>query len=614
MRNFLIPMLLLLFTTAHSQKQDNIWYFGYNAGLDFNSGMPLPLLDNMISTDEGVSTISDANGNLLFYTNGVVVYNKDHQIMQNGIGLLGDSSSAQSALIIQKPGSTDHYYIFTTDSRYSFFSPPQSGVNYSEVDMTLNNGLGAIIKKNLSVIPSTTEHLTATYHHNGKDIWVVAHGYGNNIFHAVLVTENGVTNSVTSAVGASGPSIWPNDHGIGMMKISSQGNALAMSYSNFGVLEGEQAFVGLQLCTFDNKQGIVSNAKILSYDIMQYGVEFSPSGNLLYSTSNSTGELKQYNLTAQDVVASAAFINNDIGNSEVVGSLQMAVDGKLYCTSPSNNTLSVINNPDSIGGNCGFAPNSVSLGSGISYIGLPFRMAVTPPEIFTEKICIAQHASFSIKWSTDAMSINWDFGDGNTSDEIIPAHVYNEPGTYIVTATVVGQGRTWVVTKEITIPPMMALIFSEICEDDVHMLRVGSQDSPFDLATSTVAWSGPDGFTTDTAMIATPSIGNYTVVVTPDVGCPATATYYVNSISCFIPKGISPNDDGYNDSLDLTEYKVVHLAIFNRYGVLVYDANNYTSQWRGQTSHNQELPTGTYYYLAELPSGKRKSGWIYINR
>jgi len=67
----------------YSQKEANIWYFGENAGLDFNSGVPVALLDGQLNTREGCATISDKNGNLLFYTDGITVWNRSHKIMQN---------------------------------------------------------------------------------------------------------------------------------------------------------------------------------------------------------------------------------------------------------------------------------------------------------------------------------------------------------------------------------------------------------------------------------------------------------------------------------------------------------------------------------------------------
>ena len=95
------------------QRQGNIWYFGENAGLDFNSGSPVVLTDGALSTTEGCATISDAEGKLLFYTDGISIWNKNHQVMSNGSGLYGDPSSTQSGVIIPAPGKDNMYYVFT---------------------------------------------------------------------------------------------------------------------------------------------------------------------------------------------------------------------------------------------------------------------------------------------------------------------------------------------------------------------------------------------------------------------------------------------------------------------------------------------------------------------
>ncbi len=80
---------------------------------------------------------------------------------------------------------------------------------------------------------------------------------------------------------------------------------------------------------------------------------------------------------------------------------------------------------------------------------------------------------------------------------------------------------------------------------------------------------------------------------------------------CEIQKGISPNGDGMNDYLELIANKV---EIFNRYGKEVYTKSNYNNDWHGQFNGGGEMPDGTYYYVIELVSGDKKTGWIYINR
>jgi hypothetical protein len=114
--SFLLFLGLCFWQISYGQQQEaNIWYFGRYLGLDFNSGVPVPLNDGQLNTTEGVATISNSNGNLLFYTDGIRVWNKLHQVMPNGTNLFGNPSSTQSAVIVPKIGDTTRYYVFTVD-------------------------------------------------------------------------------------------------------------------------------------------------------------------------------------------------------------------------------------------------------------------------------------------------------------------------------------------------------------------------------------------------------------------------------------------------------------------------------------------------------------------
>src|ERR1051326_8915476 len=101
-----ILVLLALAGDTPAQKPAMNWYFGQKAGLDFNSGTPVPVLGSSMWATEGCTSISDSNGNLLFYTYGDTVWNKNHQPMPNGFGLFGHQNSTQSALIVPLPGSS----------------------------------------------------------------------------------------------------------------------------------------------------------------------------------------------------------------------------------------------------------------------------------------------------------------------------------------------------------------------------------------------------------------------------------------------------------------------------------------------------------------------------
>ena len=141
MKYFIKIVIILLCTQSNTfaQKESNIWYFGENAGIDFNSGAPVALTNGSLNTQEGCASVCDSLGNLLFYTDGVYVWDNTHTMMSNGFYLYGHYSSTQSAVIVKKPGSVNIYYIFTVAVEGSY-----DGFRYSEVDMNLNGGLGDI--------------------------------------------------------------------------------------------------------------------------------------------------------------------------------------------------------------------------------------------------------------------------------------------------------------------------------------------------------------------------------------------------------------------------------------------------------------------------------------
>ncbi|CAM4303053.1 hypothetical protein [Gillisia hiemivivida] len=231
MKSILLTFFFFCFTISNfAQNEANIWYFGYNGGLDFNSGTPVVLLDGQLSTNEGCASISDSDGNLLFYTDGITVYNKNHSIMQNGTGLKGDSSSTHSAIIIPKPGTTNIYYVFTLDSLH-LYGGGVNGLQFSEVDMSLNGGIGAVISKNKLLHTPVNEKVTAIKRPNSDEYWVVAHKYDSNEFITYNVSASGISSTpIVSSVG-----FIRSLRTTGQIKISPDGTKLAVAWTGIGV-------------------------------------------------------------------------------------------------------------------------------------------------------------------------------------------------------------------------------------------------------------------------------------------------------------------------------------------------------------------------------------------
>ena len=155
--------LIALQITCFAQPENNWWYFR-NIAIDFNEVPPVVHSTSAMNTVEGSASISNSEGDLLFYTNGVTVWNRNNLPMPNGEGLLGNVSSTQSALIVPTPSDCNTYYVFTTPAQ-DLVTP----LSYSIIDMTLDGGLGDLTLKNVPLITGVTERLTATLHANGID-------------------------------------------------------------------------------------------------------------------------------------------------------------------------------------------------------------------------------------------------------------------------------------------------------------------------------------------------------------------------------------------------------------------------------------------------------------
>ena len=260
---------MVLSFSGLAQKEANIWHFGNNAGMDFNSGAPVAISGSALATMEGCASIADETGVLRFYTDGITVWNNTHNPMPDGFGLMGSGSSTQSGVIVPQPGSDDFYYVFTVMQLGL-----ADGFRYSIVDMTLDGGLGDIVPgtKNTPILTPTSEKITAAANGVNDNIWVLTHKWGTDEFYAYEVTPTGfVSTPVISAVGIVHTGTI--NYTLGQMKISPDGSNLALAtYSN----------AVNQLFDFDNVTGVVSNPITLTATPYDYGVEFSPDGSKLY--------------------------------------------------------------------------------------------------------------------------------------------------------------------------------------------------------------------------------------------------------------------------------------------------------------------------------------------
>lgn len=407
-----MALMCLVFTYTHAQH-DNNWHFGQWAGLTFTSGTAEAITNSALSTVECSASISDAEGNLLFYTNGRTIYNKENQVMETG--LLGDHSSSQGAIIVPRPGMADRFFVFTADD-----AGGENGLHYTEVDMSLNEGLGDVVSLNNPLVTPVCEKVAAVFHANGNDIWVVTHQWGSDAFYSYLVTEDGVnTEPFISNAGIMIEGANNSGRYSGNMAFSPDGSRLAIVNYN----------IGSQLFDFDTATGTFSNP-VTFFNGEAYGVAFSPSGNGLYLSTE--GSLLQFQADAEIIPASEIEISGQVDRC----ALRLGPDGKIYVINTFlDEFVSVINNPDAEGTACNFMFSQVSLATKKTFSGLPAFMA-SPLYItdVAEAVDCDGTVAFSYTSTVTPESITWDFGDGNTSTLPNPVHTYAAAGTYTVKA------------------------------------------------------------------------------------------------------------------------------------------------------------------------------------
>lgn len=557
MKQTLIVVSFFILNIGFAQNEANVWYFGNNAGLDFNSGMPVALTDGQMATQEGCASIANSSGQLQFYTDGTTVWNRNHSIMNNGTGLNGNFSSTQSAIIVPKPESSNIYYIFTVD-----YQGQINGLQYSEVDMNLDGGLGGITtNKNILLITPVLEKLTAVKHANGTDIWVIAHKNGSAEFYSYLVTNTEIQSPVITNIGFSysGSAFSEN---AGYMKVSPNGQRLAMAVFKFSN--------GLQLFDFDNATGILSN-HINVYDVpgvaQAYGIEFSPSGDILYA-SGSSG-VAQFDITLSDpfqILSSVTFLNNEIDDN-LWGAMQLAPDGKIYITrmavneAQDINSLSVIDDPDVLGAGCNFELDTVSLDTGIAQSGLPpFIQSFFLVGITTENNCLGNTTQFQANISESYDSILWDFGDSNTSAVEAPSHTYTNAGTYTVTVTVTSG-------TEITSNTAEVIIYEQPIANQPSNILVCDDNNDgiysFDLTTQNLSiLNGQSEAVFEVLYYASMNdYNNQNPIITPDAYV-NTNSYTTETIIASI-RNLENNDceDSTNFSIQVSESPILNQSI-----------------------------------------------------
>ncbi|MDR2954516.1 MAG: PKD domain-containing protein [Prevotella sp.] len=454
---FLSALLIITVVVSKAQKEAAHWYFGTNAGLDFMNTQTLNGVTNVptfdrgpFATGEGCFAISDKDGNFLFASDGQSVYNKNKTLMDNGSGLLGHNSSAQSGIVIPIPESSDLYYIVTA----SAMEATRNGLNYNIIDLTYNSGLGSVTLKNkplpgIIAKADMYENLSVVGHTNGVDYWLIQRA--RQYFYVWKVTKDGFSTpllfdtGVDQGVYTSGTLFRA---GMGYIKFSPDGTKVI----HMDAAERGNSYI--TFADFDAATGTVSNIKNVKANIQSlYGVDFSPSGEYVFIATHMGAAVSQKGLYVthiDDLVEPSVTLTR---LETTLSNVQLAMDGRIYGTSSSS--LFAILDPD-IGGASPIATftNFFSSHSAVGgAMGLPpfITSFFNVGEIRTDPqlpVCMGTEITFSIQINTGTgqsriTRLEWDFGDNTpvvsetdmSSSNFSLKHTYPKRGTYKLTLT-----------------------------------------------------------------------------------------------------------------------------------------------------------------------------------
>lgn len=410
----ILVLFSFLSSISFAQLENANWCFGINASVNFIPSPATSTSSYQPIVTQSCPSVSSQSGQLLFYSDGSNVYGSNHQVITNGTGIYGyNNFGMQNAVIVPKPGNPSIYYLFTigaTSVPTSGNEVGRGGIHYTVIDMSSGYGeIDPLLKniplkntagtqmdydfhdQNNPMFLSCKSRITTTLNSTGDKIWVTiiavyySQSHHSRVFYNYLVDLNGIGGVADGTI--PGPAVESNSvfasnytagntFTIGSMKISPSGLKLC---------DAEESVVNLY--SYNNATGTMTYDRTIYNNTsvdqsVGYGVEFSPSNNMIYFTanpfyiiqdglvdsvhnSNTYGSIYQYDISTERL----RLVYNHSPSQDLVPipatggwGLQLAIDGKIYvCTGQYRYHLSAIKNPDDPYPNCNYDPTFLPL-------------------------------------------------------------------------------------------------------------------------------------------------------------------------------------------------------------------------------------------------------------
>jgi hypothetical protein len=432
-------LLFALMTSNAIGQQANNWCFGWRCGFSFSSGEAKFFKSGIYHNtgdstlgSEASTTVSDCNGNLLFYGNARLVWNRHHKLMPHGILYKEVLGSNSPTLAIPKPQSdSEFYYIFRNNAK----------LYYGILDMRLDSGRGDIVDTNYKILVDTfnSSAITFTKHANDTDYWLMAktlwHYRAFRVTKDSIISKKPIMSTYLSSLSDEGE-----------IKFTNKGDAINSNYI-------EQGTFMMRLYDFNKSTGkvtgigkpLIERAYNASGSSRDFHVEYSPNDSFIYVVFSSDRYGFSTPYFAQIPRFSSLPYNNiyliDQKNNakEPVYSLRLAPDNKIYWASVSTKYIGVVKFPDKKFEACQIIRKYINISpyaAGHNFPTLGFyipRVSFSHDRLDTS-LCGNDTIHFNFEGDTNrAKSFTWYFGDGDSSTLKNPAHHYTKPGWYAVT-------------------------------------------------------------------------------------------------------------------------------------------------------------------------------------
>lgn len=637
---------------AQTHKQNDQWVFGFQSQIGFNSSINSGTIQ--FYSIEACASVSDPlTGELLFYSNGEMIMDKNGNLMQNGNGLKGSVTSTQGALILPFPKKDSLYILFTTPAMNAL----DKFVYYSVIDMRLNNGLGGVVDqlKNIPLEDEVTEGMTYTYNADSTGYWLLIHKRQSNDFVSLLIDKDGIGKvKTTSSVGRKlGNNSTDYLYFMTYLKISPDGRYVAMSnVPNTATYKGQVDVFKLDPCS----GRLTAFCLISELPFNCYGNAFSSNSQFLYITSlEFPSRVFQVNLSAgndvqinssMNVVYTAPRAPASQNRIYYLGGLQLRSDNKIYITEAGQEFLHCIENPNVYGPLCNVAEQKVKLRSGTrSFYGLPqlvpsqvnaARLIKSDLEIVLSDSCVEFLSAASFKGLDNPQFVRWYLIDLVLNDTITlnDSLVFRLPQlklqSYKLELLIRKDCKNYmasIVFKVENCECPANIILSDSCIGKPIRVRVESKKNFKILnwvltdADGNIIYTGNDrfidlNFQSDVWL-------NIEVIIELPCGLD-TLKSLVHITTCpdcnwiYIPNAFSPNTDGKNDVISfkgICEFESFDLQIFNRWGEKVFQSNDVSVLWDG-TYKEEQVQQGYYIYILTYRTKgqafKTQSGDLYI--